>query len=61
MRRQSFPDRRPSKAADRAAAVQLVYNAKEIPSVDLLVQRYRLTRPDAQDIIAKAQVARAGR
>lgn len=57
MKRQ-FANQRPSKAHDRAAAVQLAYHAKEIPSVDLLVQRYRLTRADAQEIVAKAQVAR---
>lgn len=56
-----FGSQRPSKAHDRAAAVQLACSAREMPSIDLLVQRYRLTRPDAQEIIAKAQVARAGR
>jgi hypothetical protein len=49
---------RPSKASDRAMAVHLAYNAREIPSVDLLMQRYRLTRADAQEIIAKATVSR---
>lgn len=56
--KRSFASQRPSKAHDRAAAVLLAYNAREIPSVELLVQRYRLTRPDAMEIIAKAQVAR---
>lgn len=53
-----FGSSRPSKAHDRAAAVQLAVNAREMPSIDLLVTRYRLTRQDAQEIIYQARRAR---
>jgi hypothetical protein len=54
----AFGSQRPSKAHDRAAAVQLACNAREMPSTELLMQRYRLTRQEAQEIIYSARRAR---